>query len=353
MREPDEAHLMTLPTATGGITRAAYIQASARFDVAPLVKRAGLTIQQIKDPDVRIGVRNQIRFLNLVANELHDEFLGIRLAQRFDLRELGLLYYVPASSETLGDALQRLARYSMIHNEGVRITHRQGKDMSIAFEYVGVSRALDCHQIEFVITTLVRGCRQLSGRHLLPSGIRFVHRRNELPSELRALFGCEIVFGSDIDEVTYPGTAGQLPLASADPYLNSLLIKYCDEALARRRVKSRTWRLSVENAVAPLLPHGQARISGVAQRLGVSPRTLGRRLESEGMTFSAVLDKLRYDLARRYLQERALPISEVAWLLGYRETSAFNHAFKRWTGKAPRQAHSDHVVTRLPLARSA
>lgn len=353
MRKPDDAWLTTLPTATGGIARAAYVQASARFDAQPLVKRAGLTIQQIEDPDIRIGVRNQIRFLNLVGSELQDEFLGIRLAQRCELRELGLLYYVLASSETLGDALQRAARYSMIHNEGVQITLRQGRDMAIAFEYVGVSRALDCHQIEFIITALVRGCRHLTGRHLLPTGIKLVHRRNELPAEFRALFGCDIVFGSDVDEVAYPGSTGQLPLASADPYLNSLLIKYCDEALSHRRLKSRAWRLSVENAVAPLLPHGQARIEEVSRRLGVSPRTLGRRLETEGITFSAVLDHLRFDLAKRYLQERALPMSEVAWLLGYRETSAFNHAFKRWTGKAPRQTHSDHVVTGLPLARSA
>ena len=353
MRKPDDARLTTLPTATGGIARAAYVQASALFDVQPLVKRAGLTLQQIKDPDIRIGVRNQIRFLNLVANELQDEFLGFRLAQRFELRELGLLYYVQASSETLGEALQRVVRYSMIHNEGVRITLRQNSEMSVAFEYIGVSRALDCHQIEFFITTLVRGCRHLTGRHVLPSGIKLMHRRIELPAEFRALFGCDIVFGSEVDEVAFPGSTAQLPLASADPYLNLLLTKYCDEALSHRRAKSRAWRLSVENAIAPLLPHGQARIAEVSRRLGVSPRTLGRRLESEGITFSGVLDNLRLDLAKRYLQERALPISEVAWLLGYRETSAFNHAFKRWTGKAPRQTHSDHVITGLPLARSA
>jgi AraC-like DNA-binding protein len=66
-----------------------------------------------------------------------------------------------------------------------------------------------------------------------------------------------------------------------------------------------------------------------------------------------VLDNLRFDLAKRYLQERDLPISEIAWLLGYRETSAFNHAFKRWTGKSPTQVHSEPVVVRFPLASSA
>jgi AraC-like DNA-binding protein len=353
MYKADDTRLTTLPTATGSMARAAYVRASARLDVEPLAKRAGLTLQQVKNPDIRISVRNQIRFLNLVANALPDELLGFQLAQDFDLRTMGLLYYVPASSETLGDALQRIARYSAIHNEGVHMTHRRGTDMVMTFEYVGVSRSIDRHQIECVFTGLVRLCRQLTGRHLLPSRIRFTHRRTDVPVEFKALFGCDIEFGSNVDDIAYPGTTAQLPVVTADPYLNSLLIKYCDEALSRRRARSTAWRLRAENAIVPLLPHGQARIAKVSQRLGVSPRTLARRLATEGITFSGVLDNLRFDLAKRYLQEHDLPISEVAWLLGYRETSAFNHAFKRWTGKTPTQVHSEPVVISFPLASSA
>jgi AraC-like DNA-binding protein len=128
------------------------------------------------------------------------------------------------------------------------------------------------------------------------------------------------------------------------------LVQYCDEALASRIAKSSAWRLSVENAIAPLLPHGRARIAEISQRLGISPRTLERRLATEGLTFSRVLDELRLDLAKRYLRERGLPISEIAWLLGYREASAFNHAFKRWTGTTPKQADSGNGAVTLPFA---
>jgi len=96
-------------------------------------------------------------------------------------------------------------------------------------------------------------------------------------------------------------------------------------------------RPGLENAIAPLLPHGQARASEVARRLGMSHRTLARRLSSEGLTFSGILDELKSDLAKRYLKEKHLAISEIAWLLGYREVSAFTHAFKRWTGRTPRE----------------
>jgi AraC-like DNA-binding protein len=167
-----------------------------------------------------------------------------------------------------------------------------------------------------------------------------MHRRSELPAELRALLGCDVEFGCDVDEVAYSGSSERIPVVGADPYLNTLLVQYCDEALSNRRMKSSAWRLNVENAMAPLLPHGQARVPEISRRLGVSRRTLARRLASEGLTFAEVLDGLRSDLATRYLQESDLPMSKVAWLLGYRETSAFNHAFKRWTGETPRQVRS-------------
>jgi AraC-like DNA-binding protein len=333
----------SLPTATGGIARAALTRAmEARVDIEPVLKRSGLTKQQAKNPAARVAVSNQIKFLNLVAEALQDDFLGIRLAQNFDLRELGLLYYVQASSATLSEALQRVARYSSIMNEGVRLTCCERKDISMTFEYQGVSRLGDRHQIEFFVTTLLRLCRQLAGRQLSPSRVKLVHRRTELPATFKALFGCDIVFGSDADEVVYPQLVKSLPIANADPYLDSLLLKYCDDALSKRRGLPGTWRLRVENAIAPLLPHGQADMAEVAQRLGMGQRTLARRLESEGLTFMEVLDGLRFDLAKRYLHEPDMPIAEVAWLLGYRETSAFNHAFKRWTGKSPKQIRVSH-----------
>jgi len=84
-----------------------------------------------------------------------------------------------------------------------------------------------------------------------------------------------------------------------------------------------------------------ARAETVARELGLGSRTLARRLEAEGLTFSSLLEKLRRDLARRYLADDHLSISQIAWLLGYREIAAFSHAFKRMTGKTPREARSN------------
>src|SRR5260370_24599967 len=96
-------------------------------------------------------------------------------------------------------------------------------------------------------------------------------------------------------------------------------------------------RSRVENAISSLLPHGRVAVEDVARRLGMSERTLARNLSDEGVNFTEILQQLRRDLAVRYLDDRKLHVSKIAWLLGFHEVSAFTHAFRRWTGKTPSQ----------------
>src|SRR5262245_4031862 len=323
----------------GILTRLAYERAKREgVEVNSLLREADLTQQQIDDHYARIAVKSQIRFVELVATELKDDCLGFHLAQKYDLRIIGLLHYVLASSDTLDEALQRAARYSAIVNEGITLRYREGRKIGLSFEYAGLARHTDCHQIEFAMVTLVRTCRQLTNRHLPASHVSFVHQRKKDLPEFRTFFGNDVAFGADVDELTFlPSTKG-MPIVGADPYLNNLLVQYCEEAVSARKATSPSFGLSVENTIAGLLPHGHALASAVARKLGVSQRTLARRLASEKLTFARVLQRLKFDLARRHLADEALSISEVAWLLGYRDVSAFTHAFKRWTGKAPRAA---------------
>jgi AraC-like DNA-binding protein len=325
-----------VPRAAGEIARLAYSQAVSNGANADfLLQKAGLSREQIDDPDVLLDVRSQIKFLNLVAEALNDELLGFHLAQKFDLRTVGLLHYVLASSHTLDEAIRRAARYSSIVNEGIRLSNIERKEFGISVEYIGVSRHLDRHQIEFWIAALMIGCRQLTNRSLTAERVSFIHRRVRT-SELQSFFGCELQFGADADKVIFHRASRNALIASADPYLNKLLVKYCEEALERQENRSGSFGTSVENAIAVLLPHGQAHMSEVARRLGVSRRTLARRLASEGLTFDGVLRALRSNLAKRHLADRDMSISKVAWLLGYKDTSAFSNAHKRWTGMTPR-----------------
>lgn len=334
----DTKRLGSIPTATGGITRLACARArEAGIELAPLLKAAGLTRRQIEDRGARVDVHHQIRFLNLAARALRDELIGFHLGQAADLRELGVLYYVAASSETLGQALQRAARYSTITNEGLSLGYFRDRDVRVRFNYVGVARYQDRHQMEFCMSALIRLCWQLTGLRLLPSRARLTHRRSNRCSELSACFGGNIEFSARLDEIVFATKVAELPVAFADPYLNEVLVAILERTLSRRPPQRGSFRSAVENTIVPLLPHGKARAGEIAERLGLSRRTFARRLSSEGLTFSEVLESLRRDLAEQYLAEQGLSISRIAWLLGYQSISAFSHAFKRWTGSAPKQ----------------
>jgi AraC-like DNA-binding protein len=178
-------------------------------------------------------------------------------------------------------------------------------------------------------TVLLRIAREITGTALRPIRVTFVHRRCATSRHLDAYFGCEIAFGSERDALVFRPETADLPLIGADPYLHDLLVAYCDVALANLARPAGTLRTRVENATIPLLPHGKARAGEVARALGLSLRTLARRPAADGLTFAGILRELRGDLARHYLQDSSLSISEIAWLLGFQEVSAFTNAFKR------------------------
>jgi len=329
--------LSPIPSSSGGIARLVCARArDAKVDLEALISEAGLTIDLNADRKRRVAARAQVKILDLAAKELRDDCFGFHLAQSFELGEIGLLYYVMASSERLSDALQNGERYCAINNEGVRLRTSFERGLSIELEYVNIDRQSDRHHMEFWLVTLVRICRALTDSRLAPKQIKVRHFRAETPTAMRSQLGCEVRFSADRDEVVFPSRIGALPIVGADPHLNNILLQYANEALSDRTSRRTSMRSRVEDEIVQLLPHGKASAAEVARRLGMSRRTLARALSSEGVGFLNVLETLRSALARRYLKEDEMPISEVAWLLGYSEVSSFTHAFIRWTGLTPK-----------------
>jgi AraC-like DNA-binding protein len=324
--------------AQGGLARLAIARLeSAGVPSAPLLRRAGLTVEVMADPEERLSVQSQIAFLDEAATALRDDYLGFTLARDFDLREIGLLYYVMASSGTLGDALKRLARYSKVTNEALVFGYREGNRVTINLSYSGVPRHSDRHQIEFCMFAVLRICRVLTGHNVVPQQFSISHYRSNGPSEMTRFVGSKVEFGADTDEFALNIEARELPLTHSDPYLNKLLLKDCEAVLADRKGDVSQLRTRVENAISLVLPHVKVFVEDIALNLGMSKRTLTRKLADEGLNFSGVFEQLRRDLSVRYLRERKLHVSKIAWLLGFSDVSAFTNAFKRWTGKAPTQ----------------
>jgi hypothetical protein len=236
------------------MTRRAFEHLKSSCDAEALLHRAGLTLQGIEDPQARIGAESQIAFLKLASEALDDPLLGFHLAESFEPRELGLLYYVQASSANLGEALARVARYSSVAHEGLAAKCVRGYALTFRIDYVGVPRHTDRHQMEFLTTALVRICRHLTNTHLRPIRVRLAHPRCAASAALEEFLGQSIEFGAGHDEMTYVGAAADLPVMSADPYLSQALVRYWEDALGRRGSAQRPLRAAVENAILPLLP---------------------------------------------------------------------------------------------------
>jgi AraC-like DNA-binding protein len=339
-------HRLALPTATGGLARLAATEArAAGIDLEPLLRASGLSAAQIQDGDERLGAEQQIAFIESAAQALERDRLGFELGRDFDLRKIGLLYYVAACSRSLGEAVQRIERFSAVGNEAVVFRASKASDLVIRLDYSGVARHSDRHQVEFFLVALVRLCRSLTGLNVTPTQVTISHSRSEGVRGYNAFFGCGTEFQAEHDSLVFEDQCRALPVVSADPHLSEILVRYCEDTLSSRRKAMSSFRVMVENAIAPLLPHGKPTASRIAHQINVSQRTLARRLTEEQTSFAAVLDDMRCELALRYLEEPKLSISQIAWLLGFQEVAAFTHAFRRWTGKAPSMVRRCRVVS--------
>jgi hypothetical protein len=244
-----------LPTASGGLSRlAANRLRRADIKLEPLLSHVGLTVDQINDPERRIDAHNQIAFLEIAAAALNDQFLGFSLAEEFDCRDLGLLYYVMASSDTRGGALKRASRYSRVTNEAIILQYREALEPTLCLNYSGIPRHADRQQIEFCILAMVRVSRLLSGRQLLPKRVDMTHVRSEGISKFVRFLGADIEFGSDADAIVFPAGSAEWALVNADPRLSKILLKVCEESLNARASNTGAFRVTVENTIAPCFP---------------------------------------------------------------------------------------------------
>ena len=236
MTSSQPARFHSIPSATGGIARLACARLREfGKDATAVITEVGARPEQVYDDAIRLEVPKQIKILELVSEELQDALLGFHLARNFDLREVGLVYYVIASSERFADSLLNAKRYCTIMNEGVRLQVRQDdRTVSITLDYVDIERQSDRHQIEFWLVTMVRICRQVTDTRLALRHLRIRHRRDETPADFKSFFGCDVEFGADSDEIILPASVASLPIVGRDNYLNDLLRQYAETALADR-----------------------------------------------------------------------------------------------------------------------
>lgn len=332
------AEAPTLPSVTGFAARRLVNELHDRPVVlAPLLRRAGLTDRELADRRCRISAAAQGRFLELASEELQDDALGLHLAAHANPREAGLLFYIASAAKTVGEALVLLERYFRIVNEAVRLTMTRTPNggVILRFGFTGLSRHRIQQNVEFGIAMIFKGLREVIGHNLRPTKVSFVMGRTSNTREFERFYGCPVEFGASSDRIEFSAETLALPLVTHDQNLLETLKPICDAAAQERGTRKETLRALVENEVQKALPHGTFGKQNIAKELGLSARTLSRRLAKEGVSYAEVVDELRLSLALQYLKDPTLSLSQIAWLLGYEESTSFNHAFRRWTGRSP------------------
>jgi AraC-like DNA-binding protein len=320
------------------------------IDANPALLGAGLSRRQLSRDDIGVSVASQYRFLDLAAAEAGDSLLGLHVAAEMDTRDIGILFYLTGSSPTVSKALDNLARYSKTTNQALIVEISRRKDeVTLAIRHVQEFDEPHRQFFELLALWFVRTLHKETNRDFAPLRVTFTHARNSDLREVHRLLRCPVDFAQTVDSWVLPRHVMDLPIVSGDSRLQRILTAHADDLLAERHSVSGLQGM-VTNQLVSLLSSGEARAAAVAQRLGISTGSFTRSLE-EGTTFGEILERVRQRLATRYLADDRKSVQQIAWLLGYSEPGAFNHAYKRWTGTTPGQTRKKEPSPVPPLQR--
>jgi len=317
------------------------------IDTDAVLACSGLTRQVFADPENVIPFGTVGRFFDESSRAGAGDSLCLAIGARSRLSALGPVGLMMQASPTVGEALQVLARYYRTHDGGAVIAlETDGRIAALTYKVVvsGVS-ALD------QIYSLVLGMGTSYMRSML--GATWRAREVLLPfarpadvSPLRKAFDAPLRFDADAAGLVFPAAELAAPLATADTFLYTMMLERLQqiEAVASADLPDR-----VRHLLASMIYIEGWSAGMLATRLGVSLRTLNRRLADAGTTFKALREEACRDAACQLLASTDKPTGEIAAILQYSDQSAFTRAFRRWQGVAPTQWRTSHRATGRPV----
>lgn len=262
-----------------------------------------------------------------------DEDLGLRAARATEVGDFEIIEYLTASAPTWRAALQTLLRYGKVTDGAAdyQLLVSGGRARVSLGSTVPLSRAGVDFQLGSFYATVTRWLSPS------PPGMR-VHLPypavDHASEHARTFAGAELEFGSDFSGFSLDVAMLDTPMRTADAQLHGVLLHHADRLLAESETEQ-DWVARVRADLLGHMAQGRPSADGTAQRLGLSRRTLVRRLAESGTSFSVLLNDLRQQAAKRYLGESNQSVEDIAFVLGFSEAAPFVRAFKRWTGMAP------------------
>jgi AraC-like DNA-binding protein len=297
----------------------------------------------LQDPDHRIPFAQLVGLYEKAAELTRDKDFGLHLGEIVDLRVFDVVGYSALNSRTLGEAFARVARYHSIWTDGAVFKVEPSKTTTaIIYRYVDESIVEHRHDCEMTFGTVVSLCRIMVDHDWTPITVEVQHAEPDDTSEHARLFRCPITFDAPVNKVVVDSGSLSLPIEKADAGLCRMLDRHAQDLLAKYPPRDSV----IDNArtvITSELNGGNPSLENVAAQLGLSERTLQRKLQQLGTSHNDLVEEIRRDLAMRYLKEPNMAICEVAYLTGFSEPSSFHRAFKRWTGVTPGEfRHSSH-----------
>jgi AraC-like DNA-binding protein len=306
-------------------------------DPDPLFRKVGIDPALLKNPNARLPVPAcNIAWLR-ASSRIADPCFGVKAGEHWHPSMFGAPGFAWLASTNLRTALERLERYTdlVLERGALEVKDGRGGGVTVTLSYQGSPFTLPA-VADAMLSILLRLCRLNAGDSLNPKRVTLFHSAPADTGPYFAYFRCPVEFDADRDSLTLDKQAVDQPLPSGNPHLAHLNDQEIVRYLARccgDRVSDRTQVMIVEQ-----LASGGISADKVAQALHVSTRTLHRQLQGEGTTFKGLLEETRRKLAATYLRDEDINLTEIAFMLGFSEPSAFTRAYRRWTGQSPSEA---------------
>ncbi len=316
----------------------AFAQAKG-LPVASLIERLGLPTSLARGSNGRELVITRVSAVvalgDALAEALHDEHVGLTMVDWVPRGSFGVAEFVVRSSTTLALAFEHFLRFNALIAPSQTFTLEVVDGEARLHNAVTLrAGALERKLGEFVTAITAQVLRTVAPG-VPVTRVWFATPRPNSLERLVATFGeVPFSFEQSTNGFAVAAQALETKVTGGDPALNAFLEDHANAALASRP-KQDDLIDKLRHALREALGQGEPHIERLAMRLNLSARTLQRRLAELQTSFQQVLDEVRFDLARAYLRDVRLDVSQVAYLLGYSELRAFDRAFRRWAGQSP------------------
>ena len=273
--------------------------------------------------------------LEAAAQTTADDCFGLHLGENYNPRNIGPLVYVVLNSPTIRAGIENFERYLQVYNEAANwfFTWEENRGyIRYLLTDLGINSLRQSN--EHGMTIAFNMLRMMVGSHWAPKEVQFAHEAPKQTSEHQRIFHAPVSFGCKTNAIVIDRQFVEREVAAADQRLYQILKRYLDQVLSEMP-REDSLLASVRRATAETMRDGDLKLERVAKQMAMSARTLQRQLKERGVDFKQLTDETRRRFAINYLKEQKNTLTEVAFLLGYSEVSAFNRAFKRWTGSTP------------------